>query len=74
MQYISLILLVENGTLIVNENYPNGAYLRNNVDGSDYEVTPFTSIPIGIYWAIGTVAGSGNFLDYFYNCTIWLVG
>ena len=54
-----LIYLVEEGTFTINENYPNGAYLIKSTDGSSTVVSPFSSIPIGIYWAISTATGSG---------------
>ena len=60
-----LIYLVESGTFTVNQDYPNGAYLRPTYDGTGMSVSPFKDIPIGIYWAISTASGSGE-ANYFY--------
>ena len=61
-----LIYLVEAGTFTVNQDYPNGAYLRQTYDGTGMSVSPFKDIPVGIYWAISTASGSGE-ID-FYIC------
>lgn len=55
-----LIYIVEQGNFTVNMNYPNGAYLRLTHDLSSYEISPFTSIPDGMYWAITTATGTGT--------------
>ena len=63
-----LVYLIESGTYTVNSTYPNGAYLRRTHDDVGLEITPFLSIPVGIYWAIGQVTGTGNIalkLNYF---------
>ena len=55
-----LIYFFEAGTYTVNSTYPHGAYLREKVDEDGQEVTPFSSIAIGMYWAIGQVTGTGR--------------
>ncbi len=54
---------LEGGDFTVNENYPNGAFLRT-VDGfGTRELTPFDSVSTTIYWAIITLTtlGYGGF-------------
>lgn len=54
----SLIYAVECGTFTVNENYPQGEYLRPTVSHFGVEVSPFNSIPNSIYWVITTFTTS----------------
>jgi Ion transport protein len=56
-----LIYLAEGGTFMVTHDYPDGAYLRTNWDGSVTE-TPFTSVAVGIYWSISAATGNGEFI------------
>lgn len=67
-----IIYLCEGGTYTVNSLHPLGAYLRLTDNGSDLEITPFVSIPVGMYWVIGTAAGAGerkhDYVNYM-NCT-----
>jgi hypothetical protein len=48
----SLIYFFEQGDFVVTEAYPKGAYLRPVIDGTNREVSPFTSIPLSFYWVI----------------------
>ena len=57
-----LMYLVEGGNFTVNSSFPEGAYLRYNDRYEQLEVSPFTSIDVGIYWAITTACGTGNTL------------
>jgi Ion transport protein len=57
--YGCVIYLVEGGTFMVTSDYPNGAYLRTNWDGTVSE-TPFTSVAVGIYWSISAATGNGT--------------
>ena len=59
----SLIFFCEGGDFTVNDEYPDGAYLRWNVDESVKEQSPFSSILVSIYWAIvtATTVGYGDF-------------
>jgi Ion transport protein len=60
-----LIYLAEGGTFTVNSDYPDGAYLRTNWDGTMSE-SPFKSVSVGIYWSISVATGDGE-------CSIYLV-
>ena len=54
---------LEGGEFVVNEDYPNGAFLRT-VDGfGTRELTPFDSVSTAIYWVIITLTtlGYGQF-------------
>ena len=57
--FASIIFLLEAGTYTVNEDYPNGAYLRVPYNGVGTEVSPFVSIPVCFYWVITTLT-TGN--------------
>lgn len=48
----SLMALMERGTFTVNSTYPNGAFLRDSVDGVDREVSPFRSVNVALYWYV----------------------
>ena len=49
----SLIYYAEEGTFMVTEEYPDGAYFRPSNSGG-HEVSPFRSIAIACYWVIMT--------------------
>jgi hypothetical protein len=55
-----IIYIVECGTFTVNEDYPNGAYLRLTTDQSKMEVSPYSSIAVSFYWVIVTGKGGLN--------------
>ena len=55
-----LIYLVEGGHYTVDSSYPEGAYLRFSDRSNQMEISPFTSIDVGIYWAITTACGAGK--------------
>lgn len=54
----SLIYFMEGGKYEVTAEYPDGAYLRNDLVGVS-EVTPYTSIPVACYWVIVTATTVG---------------
>ena len=59
-----IVYLVEGGEFTVNRNFPNGAYLQY---GSDTEESRFSHIGSGIYWAVGTITGTGIRYIYFFK-------
>lgn len=54
----SLIYFMEGGKYEVTAEFPDGAYLRNDLVGVS-EVTPYTSIPVSCYWVIVTATTVG---------------
>lgn len=50
----SLIYVLEMGVFTATVDYPNGVYLRRSTDGTQFEPSPFTSIPTSMYWVITT--------------------
>jgi hypothetical protein len=52
--FASVFQMVEQGDYVVSREYPDGAYLRDDVFGTGRERSPFTSIPIAIYYTIVT--------------------
>jgi Ion transport protein len=63
-----LIYLAEGGTFTVNSEYPDGAYLRTNWDGTVSQ-TPFTSVSVGIYWSISSATGNGEYSTQYITIT-----
>jgi Ion transport protein len=61
--FATIIYVLEGGSYVVNEEYPNGAYLRDNADKTALEPTLFLSIPIAVYYTVVTTStlGYGDF-------------
>lgn len=59
----SIIYILEGGEFKVTTEYPNGQYFRRTLDGSEYEISPYQSIPVSMYWAVVTLTtlGYGDF-------------
>ena len=55
-----LICLCEKGKFEINSDAPHGDYYRLCADGTSKELSPFSSVGIGISWAIGITSGSGK--------------
>lgn len=60
----SIIYYLEGGIFTVNEQYPQGEYLRVSVDGYRHEISPFNSIPTSIYWAFTTSTSGMRCFDH----------
>jgi hypothetical protein len=60
--FASIFYIIEQGTFTVTADQSDGAYYRDNLQGSSKEVTPFKSIPIAIYYTIitQTTVGYGD--------------
>ena len=48
----SIIYIFEGGDFRVNNDVPDGAFMRIDVAGTGSEVSPVKSISIGLYWAL----------------------
>lgn len=55
----SVIFVIERGHYTVNDDYPNGAYLRPNILNSGKEESPFSSVLIGMYFVVVTMTSTG---------------
>ena len=55
----SLIYTFEKGDFIVNAEYPEGAFLRQNLTEQELEVSPFFNLGRSMYWAIVTMSTLG---------------
>ena len=57
----AVIFFLEQGVFTVNEDYPKGAYIRQDIFGKD-EVSPYTHILASSYWAVivSTSVGYGE--------------
>ena len=79
----SIMYYAEGGTFTVNEEYPNGQYIRTSLNQYGTEISPFNSIPTCFYWVITTATtGAGGLLFtlysllkliHFINCTDFAV-
>lgn len=57
--FACILFAFESGEYVVNGDYPNGAWLRRVSETGEYSVSPFDSIPTGMYWAIITLTTVG---------------
>jgi hypothetical protein len=57
--FACILFAFESGTYTVNADYPDGAWLRKISGTNDYVVSPYDSIPTGMYWAIVTLTTVG---------------
>lgn len=60
--FAAIEFIIERGDFTVNADYPDGAYLRWNVNGEEKEVSPFNSVLTACYWAAvtSTTVGYGD--------------
>jgi hypothetical protein len=56
--FASIMQILEGGVFTVNDEYPQGAYLRTN-DMGVTSISPFISIPVSIYYTIITLTTVG---------------
>ena len=61
--FSTIIFVLEGGVFVVNSNYPDGAYLRDNFRRTELEESIFISIPVSIYFTVVTTTtlGYGDF-------------
>ena len=52
--FSGIIYHLEKGDFTVTVDYPFGAYLRDSIDGTTREISPFKSVGMSIYWTIVT--------------------
>ena len=55
----ALLFFLEAGEFMVTENFPDGAFLRQDKLGEDWEESPFTSMITAFYFAVITLATTG---------------
>lgn len=55
----SIIFLTERGEFTVNEDYPDGAFLRPDVLQSSKEESPFKSVLVSMYYVLVTMTSTG---------------
>ena len=61
--FSTIVFVLEGGKFMVNTDYPNGAYLRDNFSRTGLEQSIFISIPTSIYFTVVTTTtlGYGDF-------------
>ncbi|CAE7629128.1 Kcna3, partial [Symbiodinium microadriaticum] len=57
--FAAIIFILEQGEFVVNEDFPDGAYVRWDALKSEKEESPFKSILVSCYWAIVTTTTVG---------------
>jgi voltage-gated potassium channel Kch len=57
--FASIIYILESGDFTVNNDYPDGAYLRPGLTPGESQPSPFVSIASALYWACVTVTTVG---------------
>ena len=57
--FAAVIFIVEQGEFTVNEEFPDGAYLRWDALKSAKEESPYKSIMVSCYWAVVTTTTVG---------------
>ena len=55
----AVVFALERGVFTVNDDYPDGAFLRSNVRNDGKEVSPFTSLGVTLYWVVVSVTTVG---------------
>ena len=57
----TFVYICERGQFRVTEDYPRGAFFRESIDGQAQQdtVSPYTSVPVSIYWAVITITTVG---------------
>ena len=55
----SVVFALERGEFTVNETYPEGTYLRWNVDKTEKEVSPFISLASSMWYALVSITTVG---------------
>jgi len=55
----SLIYATERGDFMITPEFPEGQYMRYNLNESGYEVSPFSNLGRCMYWAIVTMTTLG---------------
>lgn len=65
----NVIYYLEQGTFVVNDDYPTGAYVRPTIDHHHTEPSPFVSIGTSFYWVIvtGATVGYGDLVPTSYS-------
>jgi len=56
----SIMYFFEGGMFQVTQEFPSGGFLRPNARGTAKELTPFTSILMGMYWVVVNTTTLGN--------------
>jgi hypothetical protein len=57
--YGAIMFTVERGTLTVNNDYPDGEYLRWNIARTEKEPTPFTSLAASMWYTLVSITTVG---------------
>jgi hypothetical protein len=58
----SLVFFAEGGDYIISSDFPDGAYVRQNLFANGKQESPYLSIGVSCYWVVVTMTTVGKYI------------